>query len=160
MNLSLTQIESNLYIAQIVSLKSKDPRVKVGAVILNSQFNIESYGYNGFPKGIKDTEDRWNNKELKRKLVLHAEENAILCSMKSLIGCSLFVFPIPPCHVCARMIIQSGISNVYSPPCIKDNWKESCNLAANLMEEVGIKQFIYENTTLYLYKDYIKCQGL
>lgn len=90
---------------------SKDPRTKVGALILRDDGSPISWGYNGFPRGILETEDLWNNREEKYKRVLHAESNAIDFARESLKGatifCSLF-----PCSNCAARIVQSGITRV------------------------------------------------
>lgn len=44
--------------AYLVSTWSKDPSSKIGAVCVNRKGQILSTGYNGFPRGIKDTEER------------------------------------------------------------------------------------------------------
>ena len=41
-------------VAQICSLRSKDPNTQVGAVIINQKNEIISTGYNGFPWGLSD----------------------------------------------------------------------------------------------------------
>lgn len=41
-------------LAQFFSEWSKDPRTKVGAVIIGENGQVLSQGYNGFPRGIKD----------------------------------------------------------------------------------------------------------
>jgi dCMP deaminase len=72
-------------------------------------------GYNGFPKGISDTEERWGP-DNKYNYVIHAEENALI---KALMGlgirvreCELYV-TLQPCHMCMRLIVQCGIKTVY-----------------------------------------------
>ena len=90
---------------------SKDPRTKVGALILRADGTPVSWGYNGFPRGIVETAELWNNREEKYKRVLHAESNAIDFARESLEGttifCSLF-----PCSNCAARIVQAGIKTV------------------------------------------------
>ena len=66
-----------LDIAKSVSQWSKDPSTKVGAVLVRDN-RIVSVGYNGFPEGVDDSEERYNNRELKYDLVVHAEVNAII----------------------------------------------------------------------------------
>ena len=53
-----------LTLANTVSMFSKDPSTKVGAVIVDDDKRVISIGYNGFPKGIKD-DQRLENRELK-----------------------------------------------------------------------------------------------
>ena len=90
---------------------SKDPRTKVGALILRADGTPVSWGYNGFPRGIVETPELWENREEKYKRVLHAESNAIDFARESLEGttifCSLF-----PCSNCAARIVQAGIKTV------------------------------------------------
>lgn len=90
---------------------SKDPRTKVGALILRADGTPVSWGYNGFPRGIVETTELWENREEKYKRVLHAESNAIDFARESLEGttifCSLF-----PCSNCAARIVQAGIKTV------------------------------------------------
>ena len=47
-----------LNLAKDVSEWSKDPSTKVGAVIVGDKHQIVSQGYNGFPRGFKDSLDR------------------------------------------------------------------------------------------------------
>ena len=53
-----------LDIAGQVSSWSKDPSTKIGAIAVKDK-RLVATGYNGFPRGIEDTEDRWNNREEK-----------------------------------------------------------------------------------------------
>lgn len=95
---------------------SKDPSSQFGAVIVDSKGNPISFGVNGFPRGLKDTPERWNNRELKYPRVIHAEENSILFSSKDLNNCTIYVNG-PPCVSCMGKISQVGISTVicYEP---------------------------------------------
>ena len=67
-----------IQLSKEISTWSKDPSTKVGALIISEDRNIVSTGYNGFPRGIEDTEERLNNRELKYKFILHAEMNCIM----------------------------------------------------------------------------------
>jgi dCMP deaminase len=93
---------------------SRDPSTKVGALIVDYEHNVRAMGYNGFPRGIADTDERLNNRELKYPLTVHAERNALASCAKLGIrtdGCYL-VCTHYPCSVCAGIIIQSGIMRV------------------------------------------------
>jgi hypothetical protein len=57
--------------------KSKDPNTRVGALIVDRDRDIVAHGLNEFPRGIADTDGRWNDREEKLRLVVHAECNAI-----------------------------------------------------------------------------------
>ena len=47
-------------LAQHISTWSKDPSTKVGCVVVGEDREIRSTGFNGFPRGIDDDEDRFN----------------------------------------------------------------------------------------------------
>ena len=114
-------------------------RAKVGAIIVKDD-RIISIGYNGMPSG-------WDNNceneigvhkgepVLKTKpQVLHAEMNAIskvARSSESSQDAVMFVTH-APCHDCAKMIYQSGISRVYYRTTYRDTtgieFLEQCNI--------------------------------
>ena len=131
-----------------VALKSKDPSSQVGAVIINPKSNaILSTGWNGFPRGVDDLESRYKDRDTKYKLVVHAEQNAILNAARhgiKLEGSILYV-SFHPCHVCAARIIQCGIKEVYYKfnREIEKRWKESFNIADIIFIEANIKVLGY-----------------
>ena len=127
-----------LDLAKLVSTWSQDPSTKVGSVITDSDNRIVSIGYNGFPKGIKDDE-RLDNRDLKYKMVLHAEENAILFAKQSLVGCTIYTYPLLPCSNCAARLIQTGIKRVVSVPFDQPRWQENLSLSVSLLEEAGVE---------------------
>ena len=90
---------------------SKDPSTKVGCVVVGSDREIRSTGFNGFPRGITDSIERLEDRELKYPLICHAEENAIMHAARigiSLKDCTAYV-TWPPCTRCARSLIQAGV---------------------------------------------------
>ena len=81
---------------------SKDPSRKIGAVAVGDKGQLLAQGYNGFPRGIKDTDERLNNREEKYKYVVHAEMNVIYNASHSgvsLDGADLYVYGLPICSV-------------------------------------------------------------
>ena len=127
-------------LAHLVASWSKDPSSKIGAVIVDSQNRIISTGFNGFPVGVKDTDERLGDRETKYKMVLHAEENAIMFAKQNLNGCSIYVTKMPPCSHCAALIIQSGIKFVYVPDAeIPERWRESVGLTKQMFKEAGVR---------------------
>lgn len=126
---------------------SKDPNTKVGAVAVGDKGQILSQGYNGFPRGILDTQDRLNDRETKYKYVVHAEMNVIYnatYSGVSLDGSKLYVYGLPVCSECAKGIIQVGIKEVYvAQECIdlRPHWFESFQQTLDMFNEAGIKVF-------------------
>lgn len=127
-------------LAKLVSTWSKDPSSQVGAVVVDDKRRIVSVGFNGFPMGVEDTPERLNVREIKYELIVHAEANAILTAPRSVIGCSIYVYPYLPCSRCAGAIIQSGIKRVVveNRP-IPDRWLENFNLAKTILNEAGVQ---------------------
>ena len=127
-----------LELAKLVGSWSKDPSTQVGAVIVDKDKRIVSIGFNGFPKGVEDSEKRLVDREQKYDIIIHAEANALMFAGKSVEGCTLYTWPFQPCSRCAGLIIQSGIKRVVS---IKNNdprWEKNFNLAVQLFEESAI----------------------
>lgn len=67
-----------LTVATLVSVRSKDPSSKVGAVIVDNDKRFVSMGYNGFPRGTNDDPELYQDRPEKLRRVIHAETNAIL----------------------------------------------------------------------------------
>ena len=122
---------------------SKD-RTKVGAVItLGNQDKY--YGYNGFPPGIEDTEERLTNRVTKHQLVIHAEMNAILSANENLQGHTLYCTHVP-CIRCAVHTIRSQISRVVTNA-PTEQWyidhEKELQLVDDIFAEAGIKHTLY-----------------
>jgi len=104
-----------LDMANMVSSWSKDPSTKVGAIIVDKQKRIISVGYNGFPRGVEDNQERYDDRPLKYSLVSHAERNALDNADVPLKVTSMFV-TLLPCSDCAKGIIQRGVKAVVVAP--------------------------------------------
>ena len=133
-----------LDLAEHIASWSKDPSKKIGAVAVGAQGQILSQGYNGFPRGINDLDFRYEDREEKYKLVVHAEMNVIYNASYngvSLNDSTLYVYGLPVCHDCAKGIIQVGIKNVMMSrkvlP-IDKRWEESWITTQKLFKESGI----------------------
>lgn len=102
-------------LARMSANMSKDPKRAVGAVIVDSLRRQVGSGYNGFPRGVRDDPERYLDKMVKLKMVVHAEANAILNSVTRINGCTLYSTTFP-CSECAKLIIQTGIAKVVTTP--------------------------------------------
>lgn len=134
-------LEYFMKLAENVSEMSKDPSHKIGAVIVDKNKRIVSTGFNGFARNIIDSEERLNNKDIKRKLTLHAEENAVTFAKRDLTGCDIFVFGYPPCAHCTSLLIQSGVKCIYyrnPTKRVSEHWKEDFELAEQIAKEVEV----------------------
>src|ERR1700742_4258491 len=67
-----------LNIAKTVSIKSKDPKCPVGAVIVSEDNLILSTGFNGLARGVHDDEQTLFDADEKLRIICHAEHNAII----------------------------------------------------------------------------------
>lgn len=136
--------------AHLVATWSKDPSSKVGAVIVDANRRIISTGYNGLAIGVEDSIERLTNRDIKYKIILHAEENAIMFAKRDLSGCSLYVTTLPPCAHCASLIIQSGIKTVYACKSdIPERWKESYDLTTAMFKESDVKLVFLDYNNIY-----------
>jgi dCMP deaminase len=137
-----------LEMAKHVASWSKDPSTKVGAVIFDEQKRVVSLGYNGFPKGVDDDPKRYADRELKYRMVVHAEANAMIFAQRNLAGCSIATWPFMSCSACAAMLIQSGIKRCVAPRLSEDlasRWSESCAASTMMFAEAGVELAFYDN---------------
>ena len=129
-------------LAQHISTWSKDPSTKVGCVVVGEDREIRSTGFNGFPRGIDDDEERLMDRGKKYPLICHAEENAIMHAAR--IGVSLkdstAYVTWPPCSRCARSLIQAGIREIVYPETgkIPDRWIEDFTISDSMLNEAGV----------------------
>lgn len=140
--IKMTWDEYGMELAKLVSRKSKDPSTQCGCVILDRNNRIVSTGYNGFPRAVPDDVEFLLNRDTKYKLVLHAEQNAVIFAQRDLYECTAYVWPMPPCSHCAAMLVQARISRVITcQPTVDqlDRWGESFSLSAWLFRHAGVK---------------------
>ncbi|MBD3427233.1 MAG: cytidine deaminase [Candidatus Omnitrophica bacterium] len=130
-------------IAHLVATRSTCLRRKVGAVVVKNK-QVLATGYNGAPTGIIHCDEvgclreqlkvpSGERHELCR--ALHAEQNAFLQAARhgvSLAGATLYVTT-QPCSICAKMIINVGISKLI----IEGDYPDEA--ALTFLNEAGIK---------------------
>ena len=129
----ISKIDTSLNCAENFAYRSTCLKRKYGAIIVKDDAVI-STGYNGSPRGFENCCDIGECPRIKRNLhqgegygmcrAVHAEANALLnCSREQTLGADLYlagltpadnsVHRAKPCPLCARLIIQAGIRNVY-----------------------------------------------
>ena len=126
-----------LDLAEHIAQWSKDPRTKVGAVIVDEKKRVVSVGYNGFPRGVDDIPDRYEDRETKHLFVAHAERNALDNAPLMVDGCTLYV-PLLPCNECAKSIIQKGITRVVTYTPDRDGTGFNWDITKKMFEESGV----------------------
>ena len=112
-----------MQMAELTAKRSTCLRRNVGAIIVKDK-HIIATGYNGAPKGLPHCEELGGC--LRQKLgvpsgerhelcrALHAEQNAIIQAAtlgQSIEGATIYVTH-QPCIICAKMIINAGISRI------------------------------------------------
>ena len=128
-------------VALLCGLRSKDPNTQVGACIVDDNNHIVGTGYNGLPRGCSDLEFPWKRDgdflETKYPYVVHAEQNAILNSSKTLRDTRIYV-SLFPCHECAKYIIQAGIIEmIYMHNKYEDS--DSVRASQKMLDAAGVK---------------------
>lgn len=141
-----------LRMAEEVATWSKDPSTQVGAIAVDDNKRILSQGYNGFPRGIDDSDERLNNREEKYTYIVHAEKNVIYNATYngvSLDGSTVYVHGLMVCSECAKGLIQVGVKRVimgiplsFDETPIK--WKVSFEDTKNMFKESGVEFEIVE----------------
>jgi dCMP deaminase len=134
-----------------ISRKSRDPSTQVGAVIVAPDNQVVSQGYNGFPRGVENTEARWTIRPDKYNFIVHAERNAIYNAArqgKATEGCTMYLFyNCCPCEQCTLAVIQAGITEVVLgtspfPGVGKGQWYDTDGDSPTMLNEskVNIRQ--------------------
>ena len=132
-------------LALLSAKRSKDPQTQVGACIVSPDRRIVGIGYNGFPAlGPVDNDSclPWSRDgsgvESKYPFVCHAEMNAVMNkNQQDLKGCVVYT-TLFPCHECAKILIQSGITQVVY---LSDSKASYPSMAASraMLSQVGVQ---------------------
>lgn len=104
-------------IAKSYAQLSKDS-VKVGAILCDEEGGILSAGFNGFPRGVADLQERYDDADTRDRLIVHAEVNALLQAARtgaSTQGSTLVVWGRTVCAECAKAAVQAGVVKILMP---------------------------------------------
>jgi len=138
-------------LAKHVSSWAKDPSTQVGAVIVDKKNRVLSLGYNGFPRGVQDSPERLNNREVKYSMVVHAEINALIFATQPLDDTTLYLWPFLSCSSCTSIIINAGVKRVVAPVSHNPRWVDSIKLSQTLYHEAGVQVVLipmFEKTSI------------
>lgn len=129
----ISKVNTYLNVAETFAYRSTCIKRKYGAVVVKND-TVISTGYNGSPRGLDNCCDIGRCPRIELDMhqgegygicrAIHAEQNALLnCPKEQMIGADLYlagvnpedntVHKAKPCPVCARLIIQAGIENVF-----------------------------------------------
>lgn len=140
-----------LELARHVAGWSKDPSTQTGAVVVDDARRGVSLGYNGFPRGVDDSPERYQDRDTKLRMVVHCERNAILFAQRDLTGCTLYTWPFMSCAPCAGMVIQAGIKRVVAPRASDElaaRWARDLEVAYWMFLEAGVVVSLVEPACL------------
>lgn len=139
-----------LFIAENVKLKSKDESTQIGAVIVGTDNEVLSTGYNSFPRGIDDNVKERQERPEKYFWMVHAELNAILNAARvgtRLKDSTIYITSGLPCSNCARAIINAGIKKVFckkqDTTFNREKWDEESIRTKMMFNECGIEIIFY-----------------
>ena len=121
---------------------SKDPSTQCGAVVVRPDQTISSFGFNGFPQRMNDTQERYEDRSFKYPHIIHSEWNALLSSQDATLeGCQVYAWPMPPCHECTNFLIQKKISGIVCPSPEVDKlerWQSSFEHSRQIAKQTGL----------------------
>jgi dCMP deaminase len=130
-------------ITELVAKRSTCTRRAVGAVLVKDK-RLLSTGYNGAPASVSHCSETGCLREKmnvpsgeRHELCrgVHAEQNAIIQAAYygvPINGASLFCTNLP-CSICAKMLINAGISKIY----YKDGYADA--ISEEMMNEAGLE---------------------
>lgn len=128
-------------LAKHISTWSKDPRKQVGAVVTEDNY-VRGIGFNGFPRGIEDNAERLLDKDIKLKLMVHAEVNALRAARGE--GDTIIIYPCLPCIACLLQIIQAGIIKIVAGPS-KPSTAWDPNFVKAIINEARLQLIVMED---------------
>ena len=107
-------------IADVVKIRSLDPKTQVGAVLVSLKDNrIISTGYNSMGAGLDDDSVDFSDREYVHSTILHAEMNVLLYA-GSRFEDSILYTTLSPCAGCMKLLSASKIKKVI----YKDEYKD------------------------------------
>lgn len=126
-----------LEMARLVAGWSKDPSTKVGAVAVGTARQVLETGFNGLPRGVRDLASRMGRPD-KYLWTSHAEENLVAHAARQVLeGSTVYVTHLC-CNVCARMLINAGVSRVVCDDGRTSMPKEVFETARLMFKEAGV----------------------
>lgn len=106
-----SRIEWMCGLATVVSMRSEDPYVQVGALAVREDWTIAGVGYNGLPSGVDMPDAWWNERDERRPFMMHAEVNALRYvragEVKRIVTTHI------PCASCMSLLGSYHVDEVY-----------------------------------------------
>ena len=141
-NVDEKDIKEKLFAAYELAKRSPDTSTKLGAIIIDSGWNI-GQGWNDLVPGYGDEKEHYE-RPFKYWVTEHAERAAIFQTVRGGFNPAgkTMVAPWVACPDCARAIVLSGIAEVIChKECmdrIPDRWKEMVDTGLKILEHGGV----------------------
>ena len=152
----------------LVAEKSKDPKTKIGALLVRNK-RLISVGYNGLPVGCDDTVEERNIRPEKYSWYEHGERTSVYATAKFGIDTdgTIMYTNGTPCTDCARAVIQAGVVKVIVHKPYEDlssmaarqksdqsQWKGHNDKSQAMFREAGVELVIFDKLVgAYAYFD-------
>lgn len=155
-SLSPTENEHRHWLAKAVASARQEPEkggsphptVKVGAVLVGADGKEISHGANRFAHGLDWTKPERFEDGSRSMWFNCAEQMVIAKALRDkaeIKGARLYV-TLEPCAVCAGLIVECGIKEVFLPleavdsyPRLKPKWRKSVEIGLGKLLEAGVK---------------------
>jgi len=135
--------------AYLEAQKGTNISTQNSALLIDDKDNVILSATNSFPNGIKESEERQDDKPLRLKYSVHAERNVIYLAAKKGIKTEglTMICPWATCIDCAQAIIQAGIKKLITHKQALDrsgHWQEEIEFAFNMLREAGVEIIIFD----------------
>tara|TARA_B100000424_G_C22812550_1_gene435054 strand:- start:284 stop:712 length:429 start_codon:yes stop_codon:yes gene_type:complete len=122
-------------VASAISKRSYDPRFQVGSVIVTKDnTQVLAVGYNGNYSGGPNTVE---SEEPGGSGFIHAEINSLLKMDYNNPKQKKMYLTLSPCRMCAKAIINAGISEVI----YKEQYRDTSGVKLLLAQNVSVRQY-------------------
>jgi len=112
MHVRPTWIEYYMDIAKAVATRSHDSQTQHGCIIINEDNQPLGFGYNGFPRGMKNDSELPNTRPEKYPWMIHSEVNAVSNCILKPKNATAYVTG-EPCNNCLMHMWQNGVVKVF-----------------------------------------------
>jgi dCMP deaminase len=127
--------EVYMRMAEDLAKRSTCSRLQVGTVITDATLsNVLGIGYNGNARGFPN---RCDSDEPGRCGCIHSEVNALI-KAPGLVSDKVAFVTASPCVMCAKLIVQSGVSHVFFRVAYRDP------AGVEVLRRGGIKPVLYD----------------
>lgn len=136
-------------IAREISTWSRHPSIKVGCIVVDSDHNQLSGGYNGLPRGVDDSRILNQDQSRSTSSTVHAEANAVAAAARNghSIKHSTAYITHAPCSQCAALLIQAGVKRIVyadsSSIALSSRWTDSFIEASSVLAEANVQLELY-----------------